>query len=61
MTRQWNTVAALAVVLVLIYVGVFTAGWLMGKVEMAGFKDAVQPVVMAALGYLARMIGDGAY
>lgn len=59
-TRKWNVVAALAVVLCIVYVGVLAAAFFMRVITASEFAQYVLPIVTAVLGYLSHMLAaDG--
>lgn len=58
MTRKWNVVATLAVILVLAYAIGVTFAFVSGKTEFAGYQEAMLAVLLPVLGYLARMLGE---
>lgn len=55
--RQWNVVATLTVVVVLLYLGTCAAAFVAGSIDATLFKDMTLPVVTAVLGYLAALLG----
>lgn len=55
--REWNTIATLAVVVTLAYVGGAVFAMVAGKIEFTVFAGALAPVVTAIGGWMARGAG----
>lgn len=56
MGRVWNVVAALAVVVILVYVGLCGGALVMGKATFNEFQQSILPVITAVVGYLAAFL-----
>lgn len=54
--RKFNVVAFLAIACVLTYLGVFAAGWLLGRITLEEFRTALLPLLTSVLGYMAKAL-----
>lgn len=54
--KEWNVIASLACVVVLIYVGGALAALLLGRIDGAAFKDAAVPIITLVLGYFGGLL-----